>query len=75
MNGLTIIYIIGALGLGFLIGATVEAFINADDMRKLIRRNEKLKLENEALMNGKTEIIEIVDNRTTPEEADFFKPW
>lgn len=74
MNGLTILYIVGALGLGFLIGATVEAFINADDMRKLIRKNDRLKLENEALMNGHTEVIEIVDKRQ-PDEVDFSQTW
>jgi len=27
------------------------------------------------LREGKTEIIEIIDNRTTPEEVDYFKPF
>lgn len=58
-----IVYMIGALGLGFLIGMSIQAFIDADQMRKLIKRNDRLKLENEALMNGHTEVIEIVDKR------------
>lgn len=61
MTALTIIYSIGALGLGFLIGMSIQAFIDSDQMRKLIKRNDRLKLENEALMNGQTETIEIVD--------------
>ena len=61
MTALTIIYSLGALGLGFLIGMSIQAFIDSDQMRKLIKRNDRLKLENEALMNGQTETIEIVD--------------
>lgn len=61
MTALTIIYSLGALGLGFLIGMSIQAFIDSDQMRKLIKRNDRLKLENEALMNGHTETIEIVD--------------
>lgn len=74
MTALTIIYSVGALGLGFLIGMSIQAFIDSDQMRKLIKRNDRLKLENEALMNGHTEVIEIVDKRQ-PEEVDFSQKW
>lgn len=74
MTALTIIYSVGALGLGFLIGMSIQAFIDADQMRKLIKRNDRLKLENEALMNGHTEVIEIVDKRQ-PDEVDFSQTW
>lgn len=74
MTALTIIYSLGALGLGFLIGMSIQAFIDSDQMRKLIKRNDRLKLENEALMNGKTEVIEIVDKRQ-PDEVDFSQTW
>lgn len=74
MTVLTIIYSLGALGLGFLIGMSVQAFIDSDQMRKLIKRNDRLKLENEALMNGQTEVIEIVDKRK-PDEVDFSQSW
>lgn len=74
MTALTIIYSIGALGLGFLIGMSIQAFIDSDQMRKLIKRNDRLKLENEALMNGHTEVIEIVDKRQ-PDEVDFSQTW
>lgn len=74
MTALTIIYSLGALGLGFLIGMSVQAFIDSEQMRKLIKRNDRLKLENEALMNGHTEVIEIVDKRQ-PDEVDFSQTW
>lgn len=74
MTALTIIYSVGALGLGFLIGMSVQAFIDSDQMRKLIKRNDRLKLENEALMNGQTEVIEIVDKRK-PDKVDFSQSW
>ena len=74
MTALTIIYSVGALGLGFLIGMSIQAFIDAEQMRKLIKRNDRLKLENEALMNGHTEVIEIVDKRQ-PDEVDFSQTW
>lgn len=74
MTALTIIYSVGALGLGFLIGMSVQVFIDSDQMRKLIKRNDRLKLENEALMNGHTEVIEIVDKRQ-PDEVDFSQTW
>lgn len=74
MTALTIIYSVGALGLGFLIGMSVQAFIDSDQMRKLIKRNDRLKLENEALMNGQTEVIEIVDKRQS-DEVDFSQTW
>ena len=74
MTALTILYSVGALGLGFLIGMSIQAFIDSDQMRKLIKRNDRLKLENEALMNGHTEVIEIVDKRQ-PDEVDFSQTW
>ena len=74
MTALTIIYSVGALGLGFLSGMSIQAFIDSDQMRKLIKRNDRLKLENEALMNGQTEVIEIVDKRK-PDEVDFSQSW
>lgn len=76
MTALTIIYSIGALGLGFLIGMSIQAFIDSDQMRKLIKRNDRLKLENEALMNGHTETIEIVDKTIDLDNIPTFdKNW
>lgn len=74
MTALTVIYSLGALALGFLLGMVLQVFIDSDQIRRLIKRNDRLKLENEALMNGKTEVIEIVDKRQ-PEEVDFSQKW
>ena len=68
MNGLTLIYMIGALAIGLLIGMIIELFIDAETIRELQRKNEKLSLENEQLRReAPHEVIEIVDNRTTDE--------
>lgn len=76
MTALTIIYSLGALGLGFLIGMSIQAFIDSDQMRKLIKRNDRLKLENEALMNGHTETIEIIDKTIDLDNIPTFdKDW
>lgn len=76
MTALTIIYSLGALGLGFLIGMSIQAFIDSDQMRKLIKRNDRLKLENEALMNGQTDTIEIVDKTIDLDNIPTFdKNW
>jgi len=74
MTALTVIYSIGALALGFLLGMVLQVFIDSDQIRRLIKINDRLKLENEALMNGHTEVIEIVDKRQ-PEEVDFSQKW
>lgn len=74
MTALTVIYSLGALALGFLLGMVLQVFIDSDQIRRLIKRNDRLKLENEALMNGKTEVIEIVDKRQ-PDEVDFSQKW
>ena len=74
MTALTVIYSLGALALGFLLGMVLQVFIDSDQIRRLIKRNDRLQLENEALMNGKTEVIEIVDKRQ-PEEVDFSQKW
>lgn len=74
MTALTVIYSLGALALGFLLGMVLQVFIDSDQIRRLIKRNDRLKLENEALMNGKTEVIEIVDKRQ-PDEVDFSQTW
>ena len=52
-----------------------EIFVDSEEFRKLNHRVQRLELENTALREGKTEIIEIIDNRTTPEEVDYFKPF
>ena len=65
MNALTIIYMIGAFAIGALIGMIIELFIDAETIKELQARNDKLALENEQLrQEAKHEVIEIVDKRT-----------
>ena len=78
MNILTILYITAALALGFLLGLTVEVMIDAEQIRKLQKHVDKLKFENEMLIQNKTEVIEIIDNRKQNDESvyhDYFKPF
>lgn len=69
---MTLIYVIGALAIGFLFGTVVEAFIDSKQIVDLAEHNKKLKLENEQLRKEvKHEVIEIVDNRTKSDEVQF----
>lgn len=63
MNGLEIIYCIGAAAVGVLIGMICELVIDTSTIRDLQDHNRKLELENEQLRReAKLEVIEIVDN-------------
>lgn len=74
MNGLTIIYIIGALAIGFLFGMILELIIDAKTIRELQDDNHRLRLLNEQISREQTvEIIEINDNRAQPES--YFAPF
>ena len=66
MNGLMIVYLVGAVAIGFLIGAVVELMIDATTVRELQDENRKLKLELRQARKS-PEVIEIVDNRKTDE--------
>ena len=75
MNGLEIIYCIGASAVGVLIGMIVELVIDTSTIRDLQDHNRKLELENEQLRReAPLEVIEIVDNRTT-DEVDYSQNW
>lgn len=74
MNGLTIIYIIGALAVGFLFGMILELIIDSKTIRELQEDNHRLRLLNEQISAEKNvEIIEINDNRAQPES--YFTPF
>lgn len=74
MNGLTIIYIIGALAIGFLFGMILELIIDAKTIRELQEDNRRLRLLNEQISREqKVEVIEINDNRAQPES--YFAPF
>lgn len=69
---MNIIYILGALAIGFLFGTVVETFIDSRQINQLADQNNKLRLENEQLRREvKHEVIEIVDNRTKSDEVQF----
>lgn len=73
---LTVIYCIGAAAIGFMFGLIVELFIDADQVRSLSSKIEKLTLENIQLrQEAKHEVIEIVDNRTVPADQNYFRPF
>ena len=74
---LTVIYCIGALAVGFLVGVITEVFIDAEQVRGLNARISELETMNQSLIDGKTEVIEIVDNRKKDESVyhDYFKPF
>ena len=67
---------IGCFALGILVGLIAEMIIENETIKQLMDENHNLKLKNEALTREcKHEVIEIIDNRTTPEEVDYFKPF
>lgn len=74
---LTVIYVIGASAVGFLVGIIVEVAIDAEQIRTLNAKISKLEMENQSLIDGKTEVIEIVDNRKQDGNVyhDYFNPF
>ena len=75
MNGLEIIYCIGASAVGVLIGMIVELVIDTSTIRELQDHNRKLTLENEQLRReAPLEVIEIVDS-TVGKDVDFSQRW
>lgn len=71
MNGLEIIYCIGASAVGVLIGMIVELVIDTSTIRELQDHNRKLTLENEQLRReAPLEVIEIVDS-TVGKDIEF----
>ena len=72
MNGLTVIYIIGATAVGVLFGMIVELILDNQTIMELKAENRKLRLENVQLRKeAKHEVIEIIDNRTSNDEVKF----
>lgn len=74
MNALEIIYLCGAMAVGFIAGMIVELMIDAQTIRELQEHNRKLKLEL-AQSRKQPEIIEITDpwavSSKVPEEVKF----
>lgn len=77
MNSLTLIYLIGALALGFLAGMILELIIDAQTIRELQEDNRRLRLLNQQITEKKdrVEVIEINDNRKDAPVQNYFKPF
>ena len=76
MTALTIIYIIGALAVGFLIGMILELVIDAQTIRELQEDNRRVKMELELLQKEKRQpqTVEILDRRSI-ETGNLFTPF
>ena len=76
MDLLTLIYVTGALALGFLLGITTELLIEVPQVRRLIDRNNLLELENEALKENPkvVKVTEVIDG-TVGTEVDYSEDW
>ena len=76
MTALTIIYIIAALAVGFLIGMILELVIDAQTIRELQEDNRRVKMELEMLQKEKRQpqTIEILDRRSI-ETGNLFTPF
>jgi len=76
MTALTIIYIIAALAIGFLIGMILELVIDAQTIRELQEDNRRVKMELEMIQNEKTQpqTVEILDRRSI-ETGNLFTPF
>jgi len=70
MNLLEIIFSVGALAIGLIMGMVIELMIDAETIRDLQDHNRKLRLENEQLKR-EPEVIEIFDNRS---DSDYEMP-
>ena len=76
MTALTIIYIIGALAVGFLIGMILELVIDAQTIRELQEDNRRVKMELEMIQKEKRQpqTVEILDRRSI-ETGNLFTPF
>ena len=70
MNLLEIIFSVGALAIGLIMGMVIELMIDAETIRDLQDHNRKLRLENEQLKR-EPEVIEILDNRSDYEMPHY----
>lgn len=76
MTALTIIYIIAALAVGFLIGMILELVIDAQTIRELQEDNRRVKMELELLQKEKKQpqTVEILDRRSI-DTGNLFTPF
>lgn len=76
MTALTIIYIIAALAVGFLIGMILELVIDAQTIRELQEDNRRVKMELEMIQKEKRQpqTVEILDRRSI-DAGNLFTPF
>ena len=75
MNILTLIYVLGALLIGFLLGITTENVYKVNQIRiyqDRLYKSEKEKEQLQAQLNSKP--IEILDRRSV-QAGNYFKPF
>lgn len=79
MNFLTIIYMVGVVALGFILGIITELALDAKTIRDYQAENNKLRLENQQLRNEakakeQAEVIQILDYRQR-QTGTYFQPF
>ena len=77
MNLLTLIYVTGALAIGFLLGITAENLYKANQIRIYQDRLRKSEQEKERLrtqLEGKPQTVEILDRRSV-QAGNLFEPF
>lgn len=74
MNLLTIIYMVGAVGVGFVAGMIVELSIDAETIRSLREQNRKLTLMNQQKKADVVEVINIIGQEEF-ESLDYSQKW
>lgn len=77
MNFLALIYITGALAIGFLLGITAENLYKANQIRIYQDRLRKSEQENERLrtqLESKPQTVEILDRRSV-QAGKLFDPF
>ena len=80
MNALEIIYIVGALAIGFLMGMILELFLEVQTIRELQDDNRRLRLLNADLekklkkTSQNVEVFEICDS-SIGQGIDYSQKW
>ena len=77
MDLMLLVYVLGALLIGFLLGITTENVYKVNQVRIYQDRLHRSEQENEALrkqLDSKPQTVEILDRRSVQAE-NFFKPF
>lgn len=74
MNLLSIIYLIGALAVGFVAGMIVELSIDSETIKRLRDQNDRLKLMN---AEKKADVVEVISIAGQEEfdSIDYSQKW